>query len=205
MDLANLSSCKETYEEIQEKGNQKISASDQILDMKSYYSFAVDMEPFSHHANKDLTHSSRINMERSLSRKGSQVRAEKKMNSNFLMNDGDGDTIPTTKASMMATMPEKFTLVNQTTDQIPEPQVHHQITIMTSGNTSTTKPAGTPTKSSLYGKRSMSFKQSSIINPRRILFFFATLSSMGTILLIWLTLSMAKYDEDDNSHATNLT
>lgn len=61
MGLANLSSCKERYEEIQEKSNQKSSESDQILDMKSD-SFTVDMEPLSHHSNKDLTHSSRINV-----------------------------------------------------------------------------------------------------------------------------------------------
>nr|KAJ0214398.1 hypothetical protein LSAT_V11C400179800 [Lactuca sativa] len=205
MGLANLSSCKERYEEIQEKSNQKSSESDQILDMKSD-SFTVDMEPLSHHSNKDLTHSSRINMDRSLSRKGSQVRAEKKMNSNSLVNDSNGDTIPTPKAALMAgTMPEKLMLVKPNTDHILDPQLHHQITIMTSGNTTTTKAAGAPLKSSLFGKKSSSFKLSSIINPRRILFFFATLSSMGTILLICLTLSMAKYNEDDNSHAANQT
>lgn len=157
-------------------------------------SFTVDMEP---HGNKDLTQSSRINMEWSLSRKGSQVRAEKKMIPNSLVYDGNRDSIPAHKASLMADpMPEKLMSVNPNADH-----TLHQITIITGATTTTaTKAAGTPIKNSIFGKKSNSFKQSSIINPRRILFFFATLSSMGTILLICLTLSMAKYNEDDNSH-----
>ncbi|KAK9068910.1 hypothetical protein SSX86_013026 [Deinandra increscens subsp. villosa] len=76
-----------------------------------------------------------------------------------------------------------------TTDQ---PQNgHHQI-IITTGPVAA---IGTTTKSTLVGKRSSSFKQTSIINPKRVLFFFATLSSMGSILLIFLTLCVA---EDNN-------
>lgn len=37
------------------------------------------------------------------------------------------------------------------------------------------------------------------INPRRVLFFFATLSSMGTIILIYFTLSVGKLSGDSNS------
>ncbi|KAI3795768.1 hypothetical protein L1987_38427 [Smallanthus sonchifolius] len=171
-------------------------------------SFTVDMEPFSHLCNKELTLSSRII--RSPSRKESQKGTDKKMNSNCVMNDVDGDTIHSPKGSssslMVGTIPEKLMLLDQTTDQIKSPQVHHQITIMTGGTNPTTsaatiKPSGTPTKSSVLWKRSRSFKQSSIINPRRILMFFATLSSMGTVLLICLTLSMSRFNEDDNSHA----
>ncbi|XP_076958938.1 uncharacterized protein LOC143634848 [Bidens hawaiensis] len=161
-------------------------------------SFTVDMETFSHLTHKDLILSSRII--RSPSRKGS----DNKMSSNGAMNDGDGDTIHSPKVSLMAgTMPEKLI-----THHINSPQVHHQITIMAGGTTPTTttsavttKALGTPTKSSDVWKRSRSFKQSSIINPRRILMFFATLSSIGTVLLICLTLSMSRYNEDDNSHA----
>ncbi|KAF5760578.1 hypothetical protein HanXRQr2_Chr16g0755121 [Helianthus annuus] len=167
-------------------------------------SFTVDMEPFSHLSNKDLTLSSRII--RSPSRKESQKETDKKMNSKCVMDDGDA--IHLNKASLMAgAMPEKLMLLDQTTDHTNSPQVHHQITIMTSGTNptttaaATTKTPGTPTKSSVSWKRSRSFKQSSIINPRRLLMFFATLSSMGTVLLICLTLSMSRYTEDDNSHA----
>ncbi|KAK1424499.1 hypothetical protein QVD17_19829 [Tagetes erecta] len=157
----------------------------------------VDMEPLSHMCNKDLNLSSRII--RSTSRKESPKGIDKKMNSNCVTNDGHGDTIHSPKVSLMTgAMPEKLMLLDHTTDHL---QVHHQITIM-AGGTTTTKPHATPTKSSSgFWKRSRSFKQSSMINPRRILMFFATLSSMGTVLLICLTLSMSKYNEDDNSHA----
>ncbi|XP_076881526.1 uncharacterized protein LOC143529669 [Bidens hawaiensis] len=167
-------------------------------------SFTVDMEPFSHLSHKDLILSSRII--RSPSRKGS----DKKMISNYAMHDGDGDTIHSPKAFLMAgTMPEKLMLLDHTANHINSPQVHHQIAIMTGGTTPTTAtsvaptkaPPGPPTKSSAFWKRSRSFKQSSIINPRRILIFFATLSSIGTVLLICLTLSVSRYNEDDNSHA----
>ncbi|XP_024987250.1 uncharacterized protein LOC112522389 [Cynara cardunculus var. scolymus] len=145
------------------------------------------MEPFS----QDVTLTSRINLQRSLSRKGSQTGAERKMNSNCVMNDGERDAIPSPKAcSMAGTMLEKMVIVDQTTDHITKPQAQHQIAIMTSGSTTTIEAAGTPTKFSLSVKRSSSFKQSSLLNPPRILFFFATLSILGTIILICLTLSM---------------
>ncbi|KAI7757578.1 hypothetical protein M8C21_016469 [Ambrosia artemisiifolia] len=164
-------------------------------------SFTVDMEPFSHLSNKDLF----IIRSPSPSRKESLKGTDKKINSNGMMDDGDN--IHSNKASLMAgAMPEKLMLLDQATDHTNIPQVHHQITIMTSGTTPTiaaamTKAHGTPTKGSVSWKRSRSFKQSSIINPRRILLFFATLSSMGTVLLICLTLSMSRYTEDDNTHA----
>lgn len=75
---------------------------------------------------------------------------------------------------MAGTMPEKLMLVNHATDRINTTQQdHHQITITTGGTTTTA--GGTPTKSNLYGRRSTSFKQSPVITPKRILFFFATL------------------------------
>ncbi|KAI3718761.1 hypothetical protein L6452_19644 [Arctium lappa] len=200
----NLRSFKENLQEFQEKCTQTVSAFDQILNMKSD-SFTLEMAPFSHLTNKDLSHTSRNNLQRSLSRKGSQTGAEKKMDLNCLMNDVERDVISSPKASLMVgIMPEKLIVVNQTTDHISKPQVQHQIAIMTGGSTTRTKPAE-PTQISLSVMRSSSFKQSSLFKPRRILFFFATLSSLGTILLICLTLSMAKYNGDDNSHARNLT
>ncbi|KAK2977266.1 hypothetical protein RJ640_005528 [Escallonia rubra] len=94
--------------------------------------------------------------------------------------------------------PEKPMLVTVgPTDHPANPQVQHQITIVT-GNVGTT----TPTGESRYGNRRFSFRRSSsswTIDPRRILLIFATLSSMGTILLIYFTLSMGKLGEDDNA------
>ncbi|KAL8228200.1 hypothetical protein R6Q57_015784 [Mikania cordata] len=159
-------------------------------------SFTVDMEPFTHLTNKELHPNSRII--KSLSRKESQKGSDKKMNTNCAMNDGNGDVIYSPK--------EKLMLLDQTNMSCP--QVHHQITIVTGSTTATTttsamtiKSPVTPTKSSVILKRSRSFKQSSIISPRRILMFFATLSSLGTVVLICLTLSMSRFNEDDTSHA----
>ncbi|KAI3742960.1 hypothetical protein L1987_60659 [Smallanthus sonchifolius] len=152
----------------EKKGTQEICVCDENLKMKSD-SFQVDMESFSHLTNKDDAHNSRFNLPRSLSRKGE----EKKMSNPRV--DNEKDAIFSPKGTN-------------------EPQHHHQITIITTAVAAT----GTPTKSLLGGKRSSSFKQTSIINPTRILFFFATLSSMGTILLIYFTLSMAKHNKDNN-------
>lgn len=53
------------------------------------------------------------------------------------------------------------------------------------------------------GNRSSSRKyfkhRTSFIDPRRVLLFFATLSSMGTMLLIYLTLSISKFSGDSNT------
>ncbi|XP_076952199.1 uncharacterized protein LOC143625857 [Bidens hawaiensis] len=155
-----------------EKGAQKVSVCDENLNMKSD-SFQVDMEAFSHLTNKDATFNSRLNLPRSLSRK-----EDKKVSNPSV--DNEREAIFSPKGN-------------------PESQSHHQITITTTATAVTTVNAtGTSMKSIHMGKRSSSFKQTSIINPRRILFFFATLSSMGTILLIYFTLSMAKHNNDHN-------
>lgn len=166
-----------------EKGTtQKISVCDDLLKMKSD-SYQVDMEPFSHLTNnKDITLNSRFSLQRCSSRKGE----EKKMRNPSVDDEKDANSSP--KAIIL----EKSIPMTIGT---AEPQVHHQISIVTTATTTTTE---SPTKSRLLGKRSSSFKQTSIINPRRIMFFFATLSSLGTILLIYFTLSMAKHNGDGN-------
>ncbi|XP_024984496.1 uncharacterized protein LOC112520362 [Cynara cardunculus var. scolymus] len=165
-----------------EKGTQKIEVCDQLLNMKSENVHVdMDMEPFSHLTTKDLNFNSRFNLQRSLSRK---VEDKKMSNPRF---DNETDAIASHKVIV----------------GITEPQVHHQISIITSTTattvaTTTATATAAPTKSRLIAKRSSSFKQTSVINPRRILFFFATLSSMGTILLIYFTLSMARHNGDNN-------
>ncbi|OMO76726.1 hypothetical protein CCACVL1_15473 [Corchorus capsularis] len=91
--------------------------------------------------------------------------------------------------------PEKTTAVavGSTTDHGSNQQVHHQITI-TTGNITT---AG----ESRFSLRRNSFRRSSppwLFDPKRILFFFATLSSMGTILLIYFTLSISRMNGEEN-------
>ncbi|KAJ4703200.1 Transmembrane protein [Melia azedarach] len=150
--------------------------------------FVIDMETFSHGAaDKDITANSRITMQRNLSRKGSlrsggaaPSPAEKKTNSVA----NDKDTVATTGPST----PEKPAVAAVgSTDQSSGPHVHHQITI-TTGNIITT-----PDSRAAMKRNSFNFKRSSspwAIDPKRVLFFFATLSSMGTILLIYFTLSI---------------
>ncbi|MFS7987102.1 hypothetical protein Hanom_Chr11g01018421 [Helianthus anomalus] len=150
-----------------EKGTQEISVCDEHLKMNPD-SFQVDMEAFSHLTNKDATFNSRFHLPRSLSRKGE----EKKLSNTSV--DNERDAIFSPKGTT-------------------EPQSHHQISITTTVAAAT----GTPMKSIPIGKRSSSFKHTSIFNPSRILFFFATLSSIGTIMLIYFTLSMAKHNKDN--------
>ncbi|XP_021599940.1 uncharacterized protein LOC110605615 isoform X2 [Manihot esculenta] len=83
-----------------------------------------------------------------------------------------------------------------TTDQSTNTQVHHQITI-----TNTTSSNMNASIEDRFTIRRNSFKRppSWAIDPKRILFFFATLSSIGTILLIYFTLSTAKLGADDSA------
>uniref|UniRef100_A0A5B7CC34 Uncharacterized protein n=1 Tax=Davidia involucrata TaxID=16924 RepID=A0A5B7CC34_DAVIN len=194
-----ISSCEAC--ELEEMGTQKISISDQVngTNIKSD-SFIVDMERFSHLTDKDKTAKSRLTLQRNLSRKGSQRGDEKKMNSGTV-NERDVTVVatcsPRVAALVGASMPEKSMVVTVgATDYSINPQVHHQITIMT-GNI-----GGTATAESKCSSKRFSFRRSPpswVMDPRRILLFFATLSSMGSILLIYFTLSMGRVSRDDNS------
>ncbi|KAK6917356.1 hypothetical protein RJ641_018107 [Dillenia turbinata] len=170
--------------------------SDQIIEKSD--SFVIDIESI----NRDFISNSKI--KRSLSRKGSLRSSERKTNSSAV-SEKDTSTIisasssPRAAASMNgASTPEKAVsplaataVAVRATNHPFNPQPQNQITITTSNG-------GTAATESRLGKKS-SFKRSSSpwgVNPRRILLFFATLSSVGTILLIYFTLSMSKVDGD---------
>ncbi|MBA0723486.1 hypothetical protein Golax_004063 [Gossypium laxum] len=91
-------------------------------------------------------------------------------------------------------MPEKpRTVVAGSTDPATSQQVHHQIAITTGNITAATE--------SRFSLRRNSFRRYPppwLLDPRRILMLFATLSSMGTILLIYFTLSIRKMNGDEN-------
>ncbi|WRX25904.1 hypothetical protein QQP08_018391 [Theobroma cacao] len=91
--------------------------------------------------------------------------------------------------------PEKPTaVVVGSTDHASNPQIHHQITITTGSSTAAPE--------SRFSLRRNSFRRSHPpwqLNPKRILFFFATLSSLGTILLIYFTLSISKMNGEENA------
>ncbi|XP_074326061.1 uncharacterized protein LOC141664084 isoform X2 [Apium graveolens] len=153
-------------------------------------SFTVEMERLSDLSSKNVSPNSRIT--RNLSRKGS-YRGEKKMNSS---GDNDKDAsnfVPISSSPKAAQLidsstPEKPILVTVGATNHPfNQQMHHQITITTPATTTESK----------LGSRRNSFKRSSwTIDPRRMLLFFATMSSIGTILLIYLTLSMKNVGGD---------
>ncbi|XWS19469.1 hypothetical protein CRYUN_Cryun31cG0018800 [Craigia yunnanensis] len=158
------------------------------------------MESFSHGgANKETNPNSRIT--RSLSRKGSQ-RGDKKIitpnctNSNSSVTLDDRDSfVATTSSPRASRTPEKPTAVGLgSIDHASNPQVHHQITITTGNITSATE--------SRFSLRRNSSRRSPPpwqLDSKRILLFFATLSSMGTILLIYFTLSISKMNGDENA------
>ncbi|TKY71213.1 hypothetical protein E2542_SST07508 [Spatholobus suberectus] len=134
---------------------------------------------------------------RSLSRKGAQRLGDRKVNGNTTLHH-DKDTVP-------AICSPKATLVGPCTPEKPagmavgpmdhsiNPHVHHQIT-MTANNIS----GGTPTESKCITRRN-SFRRpfSWALDPKRVLLFFATLSSMGTMLLIYFTLTISKQNGDE--------
>ncbi|KAG5622843.1 hypothetical protein H5410_008061 [Solanum commersonii] len=158
-------------------------------------SFVVDMERFSHIIEKDINANSRITLQRNLSRKGSFRSGEKKTNSNAVNEKDTNFTANSPRASSLlggGITPEKPMALTTSSDQ-HTPQTHnHQITIVAGHG------AATATESKIGGRR-FSFRRSTnwTIDPRRILLFFATLSSIGTMLLIYFTLSIAKLNGED--------
>ncbi|XP_022723476.1 uncharacterized protein LOC111280393 [Durio zibethinus] len=186
---------------------QKVSVSDHINGFQyttdKSDSFVIDMESFSlGGANKEMNPNSRsTKLQRSLSRKGSQ-RGDKKIitpnctnsNSSSTLNDR-GSFVATSSSPRGSSTPEKPTMVALgSTDHDNNPQVHHQITITTGNITAATE--------SRFSLRRNSFRRSPppwLLDPKRILFLFATLSSMGTILLIYFTLSISKMNGDENA------
>ncbi|XP_016481135.1 uncharacterized protein LOC107802193 isoform X2 [Nicotiana tabacum] len=198
--MENMSAEKQRiYGEFEVKGSKEICVSDHINGLQyastKSDSFVVDMERFSHIIEKDINVNSRIT--RNLSRKGSFRSGERKTYSNAANEKDTNFTASSPRASLLGggiSTPEK-TIVG-TTDQ-PTPQTHNQITIVAGHG------GATATESKISGRR-FSFRRTSstsnwTIDPRRILLFFATLSSMGTILLIYFTLSIAKLNGEDSA------
>lgn len=189
--------------ELDNIGTQKISVPDQANRLQCTNfdsdSFVVDMERLSLITEKDITPNSRL--PRNFSRKVSSQKKNMETTINpSTSNEKDAGVVASTSSprapSAVDGRPEKpmVVTVETTKDQPTSPHVHHQITIMT-GNVGV-RNAGERRWSD--GKR-FSFRRSSpswAVDPRRILLFFATLSSMGTILLICFTLSISKQSGD---------
>ncbi|KAI3456411.1 hypothetical protein Pfo_013074 [Paulownia fortunei] len=186
--------------ELGEKGGQKMSLSDGVNGLQHSStksdSFVVDMERFSHLVEKDINANSRTTLQRNLSRKGSVRIGEKK----FTGNERDTNLLATSPRAALhgGSTPEKpAVVVLGATDHSIIPQVHHHQITITNGSVSSAAAA----ENKCGGKR-FSFRRSPATwtgDPRRILLFFATLSCLGTIILIYFTLSMGKLNGDDSA------
>nr|GMD93003.1 uncharacterized protein LOC109170087 isoform X2 [Ipomoea batatas] len=191
---AENSRSKGLGKEFEGNGGQKLSSSHinnnglQFTSTKPD-SFVVDMERF----EKDINSNSRITkLQRNLSRKGSQMRSVEKKTPN--PNAAVDNLIATSPRAVLhgAGTPEKPMVV------VVGAGADHSapVTIIAAG----ANPLESKTMAAAGGKR-FGFRRPSlaswILDPRRILFFFATLSSMGTLLLIYLSLSVGKYSGDE--------
>ncbi|CAN4078303.1 unnamed protein product [Withania somnifera] len=158
-------------------------------------SFVVDVEHFSHIIEKDINANSRITLKRNLSRKESFRSDERKPNSNAVTVKDTNFMTSSPRASLLGaggSTPEKAMALT-TSVRTSSDHSAPQITIVAGHG------GGATANESKVGGRRFSFRRSSnwTIDPRRILLFFATLSSMGTILLIYFTLSIAKLNGED--------
>ncbi|CAN1326918.1 hypothetical protein LINPERPRIM_LOCUS33981 [Linum perenne] len=163
--------------------------------------FVIDMEDFSSStisSSKESYANSRVTLQRSFSRKGSVRGGSEKKSINS--NGSQSKPAETSSAVAAAALagggtPEKGTVATVDHSGNSNGQGHHQITI--------TSAASNIKATSVDGRcnsRRNSFKRSQtswLLDPRKVLFFFATLSSIGTLLLICFTLSIAGVQSDD--------
>ncbi|XP_057450302.1 uncharacterized protein LOC130741420 [Lotus japonicus] len=150
-------------------------------------SFVIDMDAFSS-SSKDNTTNANANsrITRSHSRKGLQRGGDRKVNGNATLLD---DTVPLLCSPKGPCTPEKSAVMAVGSLD----HVHHEITI-TASNMS-----GTTSSESKCITRRNSFRRPSswALDPKRVLLFFATLSSMGAMLLIYFTLTISRESVDD--------
>ncbi|XP_054794086.1 uncharacterized protein LOC129299647 isoform X1 [Prosopis cineraria] len=152
-------------------------------------SFVIEMEAFSPaNINKDSNSNSRITVQRSVSRKGW---GDKKVNvAAAAIRDWDAIPAacsPSSKGCCVAGMPEKVgPSVVGSGDYCDSPRVHHHITVVTTATGNEAKSIA----------RRNSFKRPSHLglDPRMVLAFFSILSSIGTIVLIYLALRTSYYE-----------
>ncbi|CAL9226262.1 unnamed protein product [Arabidopsis halleri] len=168
----------------------------------------IDVESFSNVIHKDFSSSSpRITLQRNVSRKGSP-RSNNERKLHFDANGNDKETSFPQSPLRGSSTPEKPNTVGPTehagtattaATAVSASQLH-QITVTTAAT-----PAGNvitdQNRERRFGfSRKSSFKRSHtswMLDPKKIVLFFATLSSMGSILLIIFTLSISKSNPGD--------
>ncbi|XP_057536771.1 uncharacterized protein LOC130814654 [Amaranthus tricolor] len=166
--------------------------------------YIVDLENICNGGVNLLQHSStttnsRITLQRSVSRKVPQRGVEKKVidrdTTSLALSSSPRDA-QVVSTPMKPISPPTMPLGSQnhimTTHQHNHSVQQHQITIKT-GGISTIADGRLGSRSSL--KRS---SYTWFSDPKRILLFFASLSSMGTMLLIYFTLAVSKANDKDN-------
>ncbi|XP_077243514.1 uncharacterized protein LOC143884043 isoform X2 [Tasmannia lanceolata] len=136
-------------------------------------SFVLDIEALSHIKDKDLTASPRSTLQKNLSRKVSQ-RVERKAaeRETDASKGGLGVGISTVEKSVVVPV----------------------------ANIASSEGTSSSSEVRLRRFNSISNRRSFWLNPRRILFAFATVSSMGTLILIYFTLTIRNTMGED-SHA----
>ncbi|VFQ81699.1 unnamed protein product [Cuscuta campestris] len=182
-----------------------------IHDDRTSESFVVDMEHFPHHLlEKDLSQNSKHSkLQRSLSRKGTMRISEKKSNPKGSNENGMETSSRGASHDQYPTTQEKLREVTVGATDNCAPQIHHNQITITAGGGGGASPAA---QSLLTGVRRLSFRRppssphpwtAAVIDPRRILFAFATLSSIGTMLLIYFTLSLNLEPIEDQTSVLN--
>ncbi|CAN8325464.1 unnamed protein product [Cochlearia groenlandica] len=164
----------------------------------------IDVESFSPNFHKEFSSSSpRINLQRSVSRKGSpRSNNERKLHCDANGNDKD-ISFPQSPLRGSST-PEKPSIVGPTTHVDTSTTVAtvplHQITVTTAVAAAGNMISEQNRERRFGFTRKSSFKRSHtswMLDPKKIVLFFATLSSMGSILLIIFTLSINKTNSGD--------
>ncbi|KAF6162988.1 hypothetical protein GIB67_021137 [Kingdonia uniflora] len=163
----------EVFDENEDSFGEEINAKALQLD-----SFVVDIETLCN----GTTANSRLTLQRSLSRKGSQ-RNERMITSKRDTGGDIRDGAPKAGSMTDSTPLEKSIMGNMVGEEVTDPFIVIQTQPIITTNIET--------KCKRYNKQ-----RSSWVDPWRILLFFATLTSMGTIILIYFTLSIWKLDAD---------
>ncbi|XP_004511337.1 uncharacterized protein [Cicer arietinum] len=161
-------------------------------------SFVIDMDAYSSGINKDATNTnSRIT--RSLSRKGSQRVGDRKLNgiTTLSPHSHDINNNNNNKDAISALCSPKGTL----TGSCSTPDKAASMAVGSTDHFINT--TATETKSITRRNSFIRSSSSCPLDPKRVLIFFATLSSMGTMLLIYFTLITNKQNEDQFLGDTN--
>ncbi|XP_018481211.1 uncharacterized protein LOC108852203 isoform X2 [Raphanus sativus] len=166
----------------------------------------IDVESFSHVIHQDFSSSS-PRVTRSVSRKESpRSNNERKLHSNANGNDKEtsfpqsplrGSCTPE-KAGTVGPIDHLSTVTTAATAVSASPL--HQITVTTTAATAGNMISKQNRERRFGFARKSSFKRSRtswMLDPKKILIFFATLSSMGSILLIIFTLSISRSNPGD--------